>query len=331
MKSIGKHGCAVSFATALIFSLGTQAATCSGGGEYSNWMERVYADNGRTRLRDIAIPGTHEAGTFSIHSIDAVNAISVAQSRDLCLQAKDGIRYFELSIRNDAVKNQFNIVHDMISGAELPKVLNPLLAFAQNHPKEIIILDFKEMNDFANETDVQRFNAYFLTEFADRLIPRISYTAANLRMADSWKLDRNIIALAGNQLIHDSSNYYWHRGDSIDSPATNAATVKELKRHQDTQIVTHQNTNKFYVSQMQLTFMGFGNIISTFNNLKSLADEANTYLSQWMLAYEFDQGLMPNIIIVDYYERRSKVVETSIALNQHRIEPASRACFVGRH
>lgn len=318
MKSVRKLAHVAGIATALMLSIGTQAAVCSGGGEYSNWMERLYSDNSDVHLRDIAIPGTHDAGTFSIKSIGVVEDVAVTQSRDLCQQAKDGIRYFDLRVRNDDENNKFIIVHSIVRGADLPKVLDPLYEFAKTHPKEIIIMDFQELNDFADEDDVHRFNDYFLTKFADRLIPRISYNADNVRIADGWNMNRNIIALANHNQVVASSNYYWHRNNNIDSPWANAASVEDLKIHQDGQIVNHQGTNKFYVSQMQLTFMGSGSIASKFTSLKSLADKSNTYLAQWMMAYEVDQGLAPNIIMVDYYERRSKVVETSLAINLRR-------------
>jgi hypothetical protein len=318
MKAILKLGCVANMLMALMFSLSTQAASCTSGGEYSDWMERLYRENSNTRLRDMTIPGSHDAASFSIKSVGVVKDVAVTQSRDLCQQAKDGIRYFDLRVKNDVVNNTFTVVHGIIRGADLPLVLDPLYEFAKSHPKEILILDFQELTDITAEVDAHRFNDYFIGKFADRLIPRISFNASNIRIADAWNMNRNIIVLAGNRQVVDSSNYYWDRNRNIDSPWANAATVEDLKIYQDSQFVNYQNTNKFYVSQMQLTFMGSGNIISKLNSLKRLAAQANTYLSQWMLSYEIEQGLVPNIIMVDYYERWSKVVETSLALNLRR-------------
>ncbi len=322
MKFIRKLTYTASMLTALTFSIGTQATTCSGGGEYSSWMERLYSQNSDVRLRDIAIPGTHDAGAFSIKSISAIEAVAVTQSRDLCQQAKDGIRYFDLRVRNDDDADKFIIVHSIIRGEDLPLVLDPLYEFAKSHPKEILIMDFQELNDFEDNEDVRRFNDYFLSKFSDRLIPNhdagVSYNSGNIQISDAWNMNRNIIVLAKDSKVLASSNYYWHRGSNIDSPWANAATVEDLKNHQDSQIISHQNTDKFYVSQMQLTFMGSGGIIDKFTSLQSLADESNTFLSQWMMSYEMEQGLEPNIIMVDYYERRSKVVETSLAIDLRR-------------
>ncbi len=299
-----------------------QAATCTGGGEYSRWMERIYNADSNVRLRDIAIPGSHDAGTFSIKSIAAVEAISVTQSRDLCQQAKDGIRYFDLRVSNDDDDNKFIIVHGIVRGEDLPLVLDPLYEFAKNNPKEILILDFQELNDFADNGDVQRFNDYFLNKFSSRLIPKVKngthYNSANIKISDAWNMNRNVIALADQSQVLASSDYYWPRESSIDSPWANAASVDDLKAHQDSQIINHQNTNKFYVSQMQLTVLGSGGIFDKLTTLKSLADESNPYLAQWMMSYEIDQGLEPNIIMVDYYERQSKVTEVSLAIDLYR-------------
>lgn len=338
MKFTRKLTCTTATLMALAISMGTQAATCSGGGEFSDWMERLYGQDSDVRMRDIAIPGTHDAGTFSIRSISPIEAVSVTQSRDLCQQAKDGIRYFDLRVSNDDDENKFIIVHGIVRGANLPQVLDPLYEFAKSHPKEILIMDFQELNDFVDGEDVQRFNDYFLTKFSDRLIPEnapgIHFDAGNIRISDAWNMNRNIIVLANNSKVRATSDYYWHRGSNIDSPWANAASVDDLKAHQDSQIIQHQNTNKFYVSQMQLTFIGSGGIIDKLTSLQSMADKANTYLSQWMMSYELDQGLQPNIIMVDYYERRSKVVETSLAINLRRKGaslPDTKAIFPGSY
>jgi len=308
--------------TTLLFSLSIQAATCNGGGEYSNWMTHLYSTDSNVRLRDMAIPGTHDAGSFSIKSLRLVENVAVTQSRDLCQQAEDGIRYFDLRVRNLDDDNKFIIVHSVVRGDELAVVLDPLYEFAKTHPKEILILDFQELNDFEDEGDVQRFNDYFLAKFSELLIPHqtgsTDLNASNIRIADAWEMNRNIIVLAKNEQVLASSDYYWHRGNNIDSPWANAATVADLKTHQDAEIRKHQDTNKFYVSQMQLTFMGSGNFLSKFVSLDRMADKANAQLSKWMMRYEMELGLSPNIIMVDYYERHSDVVETSLAINRYR-------------
>lgn len=315
-------GVMVTAVTTLLFSLSIQAAACNGGGEYSNWMTHLYSADSNVRLRDMAIPGTHDAGTFSIKSLRLIENVAVTQSRDLCQQAADGIRYFDLRVRNEDADDKFIIVHSFVRGDELAVVLDPLYEFAKTHPKEILILDFQELNDFEDEGDVQRFNDYFLAKFSELLIPRhtgdTDLNASNIRIADAWEMNRNIIVLAKNEQVLASSDYYWHRGNNIDSPWANAATVADLKTHQDAEIRKHQDTDKFYVSQMQLTFMGSGKFFSKFVSLDKMADKANAQLSTWMMRYEMELGLSPNIIMVDYYERHSDVVETSLAINRYR-------------
>lgn len=309
-------------ASTLLCMTNLYATTCSSTGKYSDWMSQLYQSNADVRLRDIAIPGTHDAGTFSIDSIGLIKDVAMTQSRDLCQQAQDGIRYFDLRVRNMDDDNKFIIVHSFVKGDELSAVLNPLYEFAVTHPKEVLILDFQELNDFEDSGDVERFNDYFLSKFSSLLIPRQadnrSVNAANIRIADSWNSHRNIIVLAKNEQVLASSDYFWHRGNNIDSPWANAATVADLKVHQDTQIRKYQGSDKFYVSQMQLTFLGSGDLFSKFTSLDNLADKANVKLYPWMMEYEIQLGLSPNIIMVDYYERQSKVVETSLAINRLR-------------
>ncbi len=137
MKFIRTLTCSVSMLTALAFSIGAQATTCSGGGEYSGWMERLYSQDSDVRLRDIAIPGTHDAGTFSIKSLASIEAVSVTQSRDLCQQAKDGIRYFDLRVSNDDDNNKFIIVHGIIRGEDLPWCWIPCMNLQESSERDL--------------------------------------------------------------------------------------------------------------------------------------------------------------------------------------------------
>lgn len=307
-----------------LLSFNIQASSCDAQGDYPNWMGSLYKQHTDVRLRDIAIPGTHDSGAFSIKSIKPVEHVLVTQSRDLCQQAQDGIRYFDLRVRNSDDENQFYIVHNVAKGDELSLVIDPLYEFAKANPKEIIILDFQELNDFEDQGDIQRFNDYFLTKFADRIIPRSfgnnQFNAKNIRFKDAWKMNRNIIVLTQDENVLASSDAYWRRSDNIDSPWANAANIDDLKHFQDQHIKVYQDSDNFYVSQMQMTFLGSGDYKQRFKSLKTMADTANSHLSEWMLSYEMEQGLSPNIIMVDYYERGSNVVETSLLINKHRLK-----------
>ena len=109
----------------------------------STWMAGI--DDGAL-LRQIAIPGSHDAGTRGILWAGETQTYTIAQ------QLQSGARYFDLRVHKKGDK--YVIFHSILDGIEFCKVLDAIREFIQSHPSEVILLDFQHFKD--SQAEVKR-------------------------------------------------------------------------------------------------------------------------------------------------------------------------------
>lgn len=98
----------------------------------ADWMSRV-ADS--APLNQIAIPGSHDAGTAGVIWAGETQTYTIEQQL-LC-----GARYFDLRVHKK--DGTFRIFHALVDGVEFLPILNALKQFLLDHPTETLLLDFQ--------------------------------------------------------------------------------------------------------------------------------------------------------------------------------------------
>jgi hypothetical protein len=142
----------------------------------SNWM----ANLDRTLcLKQICIPGSHDAGMYTAYVDTTVNAyiadlnisavatafgkgIAQTQSKSIYEQLKTGVRYFDL--RPKPWQNELYIYHGPAFGPKLTEVLADVNKFMNDAKEETIILNFSHFEGF-NETLDETFVAALARSF----------------------------------------------------------------------------------------------------------------------------------------------------------------------
>ena len=109
----------------------------------SAWMGGIDDD---ALLRQIAIPGSHAAGTRGILWAGETQTYTIAQ------QLQSGARYFDLRVHKKGDK--YVIFHSILDGIEFCKVLDAIRDFIQSHPSEVILLDFQHFK--GSQSEVRR-------------------------------------------------------------------------------------------------------------------------------------------------------------------------------
>lgn len=140
------------------------------GANRDNWMGCYQSDLANNRLADTFIPGTHDSGTAAIPDIPFVpTQKAITQQKTIGGQLNDGIRYFDLRIRERAHtgcadSGAWEIYHGSAtySSYRLIEVLSDIKNFltANGHQRELIILDFQDVNTdtSASHHDADGFN-----------------------------------------------------------------------------------------------------------------------------------------------------------------------------
>ena len=121
--------------------------------ELMDWMSKI-PDS--TLLRDMSIPGSHDAATYNVS--EATSFAARSQERTLGNQFNAGIRVFDLRIRaekgSDEAHPNVRLYHNFIPcDMSLDEALKTIVGKVKEHPTECAIVILKpEGNDFADGT-----------------------------------------------------------------------------------------------------------------------------------------------------------------------------------
>lgn len=112
---------------------------------FSCWMAEIPDD---TLLREIALPGSHDAGTYGMPWLGRTQNYSIGT------QLSFGARYFD--IRVNKTDSGYPIYHSFMNGTDFSEVLAEIKAFIKANPSEVLLLDFQHFKGGSKE-DVFRF------------------------------------------------------------------------------------------------------------------------------------------------------------------------------
>lgn len=175
-----------------------------------NWMSKLPPAATVRELGDLALPGSHDSGTYPINGLsplttefgngnnyydglllaaDAIKPLfppafpvmgsltnwSRAQRHTIGAQLTSGVRYFDLRMIPDP-SGQFFFATHMFAGAEIDVILADLIAFTTLNPSEIIILDFQHLFSRSGEdngmsgTDAEALVTRLMLAFGNKLV-----------------------------------------------------------------------------------------------------------------------------------------------------------------
>ncbi len=117
------------------------------------WMSGV---NDGTKIVDIVIPGSHDAGTCNMNYLGRTQGYSVKE------QLSMGARYFDLRV-NKTDKGYY-MYHAMFNGEKFEDVLNALTSFIKENPTELLILDFQHFKGGSEEDVASMLEAALANE-----------------------------------------------------------------------------------------------------------------------------------------------------------------------
>ncbi|WP_141735256.1 phosphatidylinositol-specific phospholipase C domain-containing protein [Oligoflexus tunisiensis] len=302
-----------------------------------DWMSEIYANNPDKPLRQIMIPGTHDTGTDRMTSKSplsstmdgivkiaprgALVAWSKTQDRSMQQQLNDGIRYFDLRVENTS--QGWMTYHGLLSNY-LTDMLEQLARFVENHPREIILLDFQALSNFNN--DMTALITYL--EEHPVLGPRVANWGEfgpRVRIGDLWDADKSIIPMFSQRRVrfpdgsYGDSNFVWPR--VLQNPWSN--TRHTAKVEEDLLNGIRQRPDDiFYVSQGVLTPDAHVVTLGWFQGITSLRDMAvkwmNTKFANLIPRLNTEArraGKHVNIIIADYYQHGG-LVPLCLQLNE---------------
>jgi hypothetical protein len=332
------------FAAAVLGVLGLRTAVAppaAAKATGATWMADSMPHIGDVPLCRVALPGTHDSGTYAMTTQSVLDPYNegararvvaavdrVAQQREIAArplllgwsQAQDlsvgdqlqaGIRYLDLRV--SLVDSTYVLGHVLVCGT-LEDALHQVLTFTQQYPGELIILDVNHLYGMETvESQVALVN-FIAAMLEGRLVqgpPTLGpgNTVNEILRHDPVGTARLILLFSSAAAIAASGRTDVWCSEAENNPPCQSSQIISIWPDQDnaTGVLDHirsqpeRDFNRFYVSQGQIT--PSEQLISLAAHPGSLREAAKLYNPEVisMAAREW-RGTGANIIILDFFE-----------------------------
>lgn len=316
-------------------------ADTAGAYQTQNWVYQLYQNRGHTTLRQMVIPGTHDSGTYNISASsdvapDGNSIFNIAkeaaaewgktQSYDMKTMLEKGIRHFDLRIKKH--KGEFVIVHGLV-GMKVKDVLDQVQTFADQHPKEPIILEVAKTPDGADMPALlDMFDLY-----VGRRKPDHTIKAAHLTLNQIWADDpsdqknNNVIVIWASSSAEGKLQGYYgaEELEGTWADTESSATLKQrllngwLRNGRLYKGLKNAPQGKLFYSAFTFTpkqSTVIKDALNPFGDI-SLFSWANDWmqpnLGEWVSQWA-QEGYRPNIMTADFFEY-SAMIPMALKLN----------------
>lgn len=294
--------------------------------ETARWMEQHQRYIGHIPLKDISMPGSHDAAAYDLEhqfakgqgfDLLSNNASSTpvkivagmvkkwSQTQGLSIedQLKSGVRFLDLrAVWRDETKD-FHTTHGLY-GPSLDGVLGQINGFLEAHPKEVVMIQLGDMrymgSQHAHHDAHKDLANYFLNAFGQKIAP--SSLGSDVTLNDLWSEGRQVVLFHDrheNLSFGQHQDLFWNKTDSLESRWANRNNFIDLKSDLDSIIATKDST-KFTVVQSQLTARAADIIQSIWKggSLQNFATTVQNQLPEWLTQWSQKSPL--NIVLLDF-------------------------------
>ncbi|GAB1602315.1 PI-PLC X domain-containing protein 3-like [Argonauta hians] len=207
--------------------------------DFADWMSQLPDFCHDLPLNGLAIPGSHDSfsaqlrdGHISPDNPEILNIIvkflgaaadkvmmkwSTTQNFDLSKQLKAGIRYFDFRVAYNETDDELQFVHGLF-GPKIECCMNEINSFLDEHPKEVVILDFNHFYN-VNFENHEKLLSMLHNIFGKKMCPHIG--ASNLTLSIAWEDNLQVVicynhdVATKNQLFWPAVKHFWANTDNL--------------------------------------------------------------------------------------------------------------------
>ena len=312
-----------------------------------NWMRDLPVELTSLPLTDIAIPGSHDSGSYSIHpknvykygidkkfekvfkaianDSDSENFMASimyrwgkTQSLNLTEQLKRGIRYLDIRLMK-GIDHVWHVSHG-IAGMTLTEALQQIKSFLLTHKKEVVLLDLNHVqsNIHKNNETQRSILKEVLDTFGPMLCP--AKEVASLTLQRAWNLSVNVLFFYDPYPFKEEALYqeFASSSERIESP------FNEKKFQQRTTWLSFLSNNYHSVRRSDSFHVTQGVMVphwleivaaGTDGDLKRwISDDASQAFVKWLHSKKAGPDGI-NIVIMDFVEDHN-FTDTVLKLDQ---------------
>lgn len=313
------------------------------------WITRYYDFLKDKPLNRIVLPGSHDSGTHNLNGTwlrgvddpfapdtddlkrglsflgDGYDKWAKAQERSIYQQLTDGIRYLDIRVCVDK-SDQLKTCHGLY-GVSLTEVINDVVKFTNQYPKEPILIDFNHFYDWEekirNGKEDEAGYTGIRTAMLDKLAGMIERSIGGKLAPNSLNPTSTLKELmnTGRPIIvlwdktprgSFQQTYFWRSSEIVNAYSNQIAEIRMDKiNHLDKMIRANQNSSTFFSLTGQITpshdlYKRAYDFTGTYPfGLENLAKQTNPVVLSYV-ANEW-RNLKHNIIAIDFYNQTSLV------------------------
>jgi hypothetical protein len=278
-------------------------------------MNDIRSVIGNKPLRNLMIPGTHDAGAWIVYdgtlsSDNIIARFTYTQEENIYNQLISGVRYLDVRVAyypgNDG--EVFWVNHDTVRIRELKNLLLDVLKFVTEF-KEVVFMDFHRFPvGFTSESIHEQLYEFLLEHLGNVLAPD-SFTAQST-LNQLLNANKYVVLTYGDD-FHQRRDLLW---PSLQQAWGDKNTVPNLLAYLPEAISQYGCTNRFWSAMAELSPTPADIITRPNYGLRNLAADTNKPLNEWYKKPEWYSR--SNIVSTDYYFGND-LIQTCIEVNRN--------------
>ena len=279
-----------------------------------NWMWNLRDQISSKKLRELFLPGTHDAASYDTYRGTISNNIAtkyaIAQGESLINQLLYGVRYLDIRIVfRPTTEARFWTCHSAY-------VLRPLVNDTQLVAKflaesaDIVIFDIHDLDGFSNSSAHEELSTFLLQEFGEWLAPADLTWEATLD--DFWSTDKRLI-VTYNDNYQSSIPYLWpavqHQLGNVNDDVSLEIYLESIMDKAANGLLPFA-----WSSMAELTPTPADVLQDSLGGLRNAADLVNRNVTRW---FRNQWNSIATIVATDFF-LGNNIVDIAIRENQRR-------------
>lgn len=278
---------------------------------YPDWMWGRMKILGPKRLLDVRMPGTHDAGTYTIESsVPKAECYAVTQTKgiNINVQLTGGVRYLDLRAGDFRDYRDMRVAHT-IPGTPILGLLMEIWQFHRDHPYEVLIIDMRQENNHQllpymkvqlQNWFQQLFGKEAIVRNPDETVAGLGKPLSEVTMNDLWNIKKTILILWDKDISQvNPASIFWPEQDYLFSEYADSEdpdkVFEKLDKCFDEAQKGRKYFNKPYAAQIVMTpqRVPFSSCIN------DMAAFIRPRASGWLKSPDKAKGRL-NIVLLDY-------------------------------
>lgn len=172
-----------------------------------NWMHLLAPKIADIKLKNLFIPGSHDANTSTISSEEALSAFARCQNIDVYKQASLGIRFFDLRYGFDKKTLEITDKHGPFIGTDFFQNFEMLKNFSEAHPDEFFIITVQsesEVDKNLKKLIIRRIGGILINKLILKKDLETWFSPAGITLREIWKRNKRFFLVAREELWTES-------------------------------------------------------------------------------------------------------------------------------